>query len=131
EHRTDSLSAAFRNLDREARDDVTRRYEALCAHYGMTPSRSNPGAAHENGSIESAHGHLKSAIGDALLLRGSRDFESLHAYRRFIDELVSRRNARNSGGDCPPASGRPDPRGLRGNFRMDAVRHSEKLEARG
>src|SRR5690606_8296822 len=74
---------------------VTRRYEALCAHYGMTPSRSNPGAAHENGSIESAHGHLKSAIGDALLLRGSRDFESLHAYRRFIDELVSRRNARN------------------------------------
>src|SRR5690554_2610488 len=95
EHRTDSLSAAFRNLDREARDDVTRRYEALCAHYGMTPSRSNPGAAHENGSIESAHGHLKSAIGDALLLRGSRDFESLHAYRRFIDELVSRRNARN------------------------------------
>src|SRR5690606_25784084 len=34
EHRTDSLSAAFRNLDREARDDVTRRYEALCAHYG-------------------------------------------------------------------------------------------------
>lgn len=95
EHRTDSLSAAFRNLDREARDDVTRRYEALCAHYGMTPSRSNPGAAHENGSIESAHGHLKSAIVDALLLRGSRDFESLHAYRRFIDELVSRRNARN------------------------------------
>src|SRR5690606_25400720 len=74
---------------------ASSRYEGLCAHYGMTPSRSNPGAAHENGSIESAHGHLKSAIGDALLLRGSRDFESLHAYRRFIDELVSRRNARN------------------------------------
>src|SRR5690606_8189501 len=95
EHRTDSLSAAFRNLDRAARDDVTRRYEALCAHYGRTPSGNNPGVAHENGSIESAHGHLKSAIGDALLLRGSRDFESLRAYRGFIDELISRRNARN------------------------------------
>ena len=31
EHRTDSLSAAFRNLDREAAADLTRRYEELCA----------------------------------------------------------------------------------------------------
>ena len=30
EHRTDSLSAAFRNLDREACTDLTRRYEELC-----------------------------------------------------------------------------------------------------
>ena len=35
---------------------------------------SSPTAV-ENGSIESAHGHLKRAIQDALLLRGSRDFE--------------------------------------------------------
>ena len=33
EHRTDSLSAAYRNLDAEAAADVTRRYEAFCAHY--------------------------------------------------------------------------------------------------
>jgi hypothetical protein len=32
EHRSDSLSAAFRNLDHEAREDLTRRYGALCAH---------------------------------------------------------------------------------------------------
>ena len=31
---------------------------------------------------------------DALLLRGSRDFDDLTAYRRFIDEVVGRRNAR-------------------------------------
>ena len=41
EHRTDSLSAAFRNLDREAQEDLTGRYEELCAHYGMTPTRNN------------------------------------------------------------------------------------------
>jgi len=29
------------------------------------------------------------------LLRGSRDFETLEAYRRFVDEIVGRRNARN------------------------------------
>ena len=39
EHRSDSLSAAFRNLDADARQDLTLRYDALCEHYGMTPTR--------------------------------------------------------------------------------------------
>jgi len=94
EHRSDSLSAAFRNLDRDAREDLTRRYDALCSHYGMEPSRNNTGIAHENGAIESVHGHLKKGIADALLLRGARDFADLSAYRRFIDEVIGRRNAR-------------------------------------
>ena len=95
QHRSDSLSAAFRNLGREAQDDLTRRYQELCAHYGMTPTRNNPGVAHENGAIESAHGHLKKVLDDELLLRGSRDFADLDAYRCFVDEVVGRRNARN------------------------------------
>ncbi len=37
---SDSLSAAFRNLDDDTRQDQARRYEALCAHYGMEPTRS-------------------------------------------------------------------------------------------
>ncbi|WP_456305973.1 IS21 family transposase [Komagataeibacter rhaeticus] len=96
EHRTDSLSAAFRNLDAPMREDLTRRYEALCAHYGMTPSRNNPGEAHENGSIESAHGHFKSRLADALLLRGNRDFPTIADYRRFIDENAARHNAHHA-----------------------------------
>jgi hypothetical protein len=95
EHRSDSLSAAFRNLAADAQKDLTQRYQALMEHYGMTPSRNNAGVAHENGSIESAHGHLKAALEDALLLRGSRDFDDLDAYRRFVDEIVGQRNARN------------------------------------
>jgi hypothetical protein len=71
------LSAAFRNLGADAEEDLTRRYEVFCSHYGMTPTRNNPGVSHENGSIESAHGHLKRALGDALLLRASRDFDDL------------------------------------------------------
>jgi hypothetical protein len=94
-HRTDSLSAAFRNLSRDEQEDVTRRYDELVAHYGMEPTRNNLGVAHENGSIESSHGHLKKAVDDALLLRGSRDFPDLAAYRAFIDEVTGRRNARN------------------------------------
>jgi len=96
EHRSDSLSAAFRNLDKDARADLTRRYDALCAHYGMEPTRNNRGVAHENGSIESPHGHLKKAIKDALLMRGVNDFNDLADYRRFIDEIVSRKNARQA-----------------------------------
>lgn len=94
EHRSDSLSAAFRNLDRDAEEDLTRRYGELCGHYGMAPTRNNTGVAHENGAIESAHGHLKKAVEDALLLRGVRDFADLAAYRRFVDEVVGRHNAR-------------------------------------
>ena len=41
QHRSDSLSAAFRNLDADTRQDQTQRYEALCAHYGMEPTRNN------------------------------------------------------------------------------------------
>ncbi len=95
EHRSDSLSAAFRNLAPEVDDDWTARYAALCAHYGMAASRNNRGVAHENGAIEAAHGHLKRALEDALLLRGSRDFDTLADYRGFVDALVGRRNARN------------------------------------
>ncbi len=95
DHRTDSLSAAFKNLDQSAQSDLTDRFDALCGHYGMTPTRNNKGVAHENGSIESPNGHLKRAIEDALVMRGSRDFDDLTAYRRFIDEIVGRTNARN------------------------------------
>src|SRR5690242_21946947 len=49
-----------------------------------------------HGKGESPHGHLKQAIEDALLLRGSRDFDTLDAYRRFIDEIVGPRSARNA-----------------------------------
>ncbi len=71
------------------RDDLPRRYEDLCAHYGMRPSRNNRGIAHENGAIESSHGHLKPTIADALLLRGTADFDDLAAYRGFIDEIAA------------------------------------------
>jgi hypothetical protein len=94
EHRSDSLSAAFRNLEPEAAADQTRRYEALCAHYAMEPTRNNRGIAHENGSIEAPHGHLRMALQQALLLRGTSNFDDLAGYRRFVDEVVGRANAR-------------------------------------
>ena len=92
EHRSDSLSAAYRNLDADGREDATARYAALCAHYDMAPTRNNRGESHENGAVEGPHGHLKRALEDALLLRGSRDFDALADYRAFVDDVVGRRN---------------------------------------
>ena len=110
EHRSDSLSAAFRNLEHETKADLTERYEALCAHYGMQPTRNNRGVAHENGAIEAAHGHLKQALDQALLLRGSRDFDDLPAWRAFVDEVVGRANAsRRRAVDAERASLQPLP----------------------
>ena len=96
EHRTDSLSAAFKNLSKEEKQDITDRYSAFCEHYGMKATRNNLGAKHENGSVEVAHSHLKKRIRQALLLRGNRDFESLESYQQFIDQVVKKHNKRNA-----------------------------------
>ena len=92
EHRTDSLAAAYNN--RAEHELLTRRYDGLCVHYGMRPSRNNLGVSHENGSIESRQGSLKQTMEQALLLRGQRDFADLDAYRRFVAETFGRLNAR-------------------------------------
>ncbi len=96
EHRTDSLSAAYRNLGPAAQEDVTERYQALCRHYGIEASRNNRGRGHENGAIESPHGHLKRRIRQRLALRGSSDFDSIEAYQAFIDSVTAGINKRNA-----------------------------------
>ena len=94
EHRTDSLSAAFKNLT-EA-EDFTVRYAALLGHYGMAGTRNNRGLGHENGSVESPHRFLKEALEQALLLRGHRDFDDRLAYEGFVRDAVLRRNRRHA-----------------------------------
>ena len=98
QHRSDSLSAAFRNLAREAKDDLDAalrgvvrplRHDAVAQQSGRR--------ARERCDRERARPPQEGA-GDELLLRGSCDFADLAAYRRFIDEAVGRRNARNRKG---------------------------------
>lgn len=92
EHRTDSLSAAFNNLAEQA--ELTRRYAALCKHYDMRASRCNPGQSQENGSIESRHDSIKTALDQALRLRGSRCFDERGAYLTLVEMITARLNAR-------------------------------------
>ena len=90
EHRTDSLSAAFNNLAEKTQ--LTQRYNDLCRHYNLIATRNNPGLSHENGAIESPHGHLKRRIKQALLLRGDSNFASLEDYQLFIEQVVNKLN---------------------------------------
>ena len=95
EHRTDSLSAAYKNVSSQTEEDFTLKYKELCRHYGIEATRNNLGVSHENGSIESPHGHLKRRIAQGLALRRSCNFESIQSYQQFIDAVVNRHNQRH------------------------------------
>lgn len=57
-HRTDSLSAAFKNLQISTQEDITKAYNEMLTSYGIRATRNNRGVSHENGAIETAHRHL-------------------------------------------------------------------------
>jgi len=90
-HRSDSLAAAVRN--HSSRKTLTDRYAALMQYYDCEAERTNARCANENGDVESANGHLKERIDQALLLRGSRDFSSREEYMSFVEQILSRANA--------------------------------------
>src|SRR3546814_13369428 len=61
----------------------------------MLATRNNRGEAHENGSIEGPHAHLKRRLDQALRRRGSRDFVSIEAWREFVEAQVARQHRRH------------------------------------
>jgi len=89
--RSDSLSAAVNNLSSDK--EFASAYRDLLAHYGVKGHRINVRKPHENGDVESSHGHFKDALDQALRLRGSRDFASVDDYMAFVRQLAHRRNA--------------------------------------
>lgn len=93
-HRTDRLSAAVNNLS-ETRD-FTGRYQGLMDHYGIAMEKIQPRHANENGDVESSHRHIKKAIEQALLMRGSSDFANIDDYIKFVQQEVDFRNAGRS-----------------------------------
>jgi hypothetical protein len=95
EHRTDSLSACFRNRDGSYAGDYTSRYRELCAHLGVIATRNNRGIAHENGAIEGPHRHWKHRLEQQLIQRGSRDFATEAEYRLLVSQVTDTLNSRS------------------------------------
>ena len=90
--RSDNLSAATHAMRRSGGRALNDNYAALLDHYGLRSTRINRGQSHENGVAEQAHYRLKDAIDQALMLRGSRDFDSIDDYASFVRQMVERRN---------------------------------------
>jgi hypothetical protein len=90
--RSDNLSAATHELRRSGGRALNERFAAVLDHYGLRSTRIHPGRSHENGVVEQAHHRLKSALAQALVIRGSRDFETVEAYEAFVQEIVERMN---------------------------------------
>ncbi len=90
EHRTDNLTAAV--TAHGSRPVFTERWQTVLDHYGVSPSRNNPGVSHENGSVEKSHHLLKSELDQVLRLRKSREFASVAEYESFLRRTLDKRN---------------------------------------
>jgi len=89
-HRTDRLSSAVNNLDEQRA--YTRKYRALLNHYQMEGEKTNPASGNENGDVEQRHHRFKKALDQALMLRGSRDFNTRQEYEAFLESLFDQIN---------------------------------------
>jgi len=90
-HQSDCLTAAVNKLGSE--EEFTQRYQALLSHYGLEGKRSGPRCPNENGDVEQRHHRFKRALDQALMLRGSRNFDSREAYEAFLRKLLDQLNA--------------------------------------
>lgn len=68
------------------------KYVAMARHFGMTPRTTEVGAKEQNGDVEASNGALKRRLEQALLVRGSRNFESVEAWQAFVDATVRKAN---------------------------------------
>ena len=90
--RSDNTSAATHEMKRSRGRALNDNYAALLDHYGLQSTRINRGQSHENGVAEQGHYRLKDAIDQALMLRGSRDFDTVDHYADFVRQMVAKRN---------------------------------------
>ena len=90
--RSDNSSALTHEIKRSRGRALNDNYAELLEHYGIEATLINSGESHENGVAEQAHYRLKDALDQALMLRGSRDFDSAESYTGFVRKVVERRN---------------------------------------
>jgi len=99
-HQTDNSTAATHRIPdgksvvvaEDGKRPFNADYVAMMRHFGMTPRTTEVGEKEQNGDAEASNRVLKRALEQALLLRGSRDFESVDAWQAFIDGVARKGN---------------------------------------
>jgi transposase len=90
-HQTDNSTAATHDL-RTGKRGFNEEYVALMDHLGMTPRTTAIGKKEQNGDVEAANGALKRRLEQHLLLRDSRDFESVEAWESWVQDVLGQSN---------------------------------------
>jgi len=90
-HRTDNLTSAVHKVGHP--DIFTDKYRGLASHYGFKSSKTNPASPHENGDVEKSNDLFKKAVDQSLIIRGSRDFDSVEEYEKLLQKIIDRMNA--------------------------------------
>lgn len=90
-HQTDRLTAAIQDVRHQ--EVFTPAYRALLEHYGLEGRAIRAASPHQNGDVEQRHHRFKQALDQALMLRGSRDFESRKTYEHYVCDLLAQLNA--------------------------------------
>lgn len=86
--RTDNLSAATHELRKTGGRALTTRFRGFLSHYDLRSTRIKPGESNENGVVEQRHRRTKKAVAQTLVVRGSRDFDTVEAYETFVRGVV-------------------------------------------
>jgi hypothetical protein len=99
-HQTDNSTAATHRptggkevaAEGSCKRPFNEDYLGIMRHFGMKPRTTEVGEKQQNGDVEAGNGALKRALEQALLVRGSRDFESVETWQQCIDEVVRKGN---------------------------------------
>jgi hypothetical protein len=89
-HRTDRLSAAIN--DHCDKEFFTQRYRAWLAHSGWNAQAIAARQAHPQGDVEQSHHRFQTAVDQALMLRGSREFRERAGDEQCLRELCAQRH---------------------------------------
>jgi hypothetical protein len=89
---TDNSTAATHDLS-DGKRGFNDDYRAFVEHFDMKPRTIEVGKSNQNGDVEALNGALKRRLVQHLLLRGSRDFESVEAYETWVQTVARGANA--------------------------------------
>lgn len=90
-NQTDNSTSAT-NQQPGKRREFNKSYVELMRHHDVNFCTTGVGKKEQNGDVEAGNGVLKRRLDQALMLRGSREFESVEFYENWLQEHVSRWN---------------------------------------
>jgi hypothetical protein len=93
-HQTDNSTAATHHVrDGGPHRPFNREYQALMDHFGMKPRTIEVGKSNQNGDVEALNGACRRRLKQHLLVRDTRDFESVEAFESWAQSVVTKANS--------------------------------------